>query len=68
VDFDLPFLKSTFLPNGGFSERPGAVKGANLGAYRIPSETGSSHPICSQELSLGNVACRGSSIIHTMPL
>jgi len=28
ADFALPFLKSTFLPSGGFAERPGAVKGA----------------------------------------
>jgi hypothetical protein len=28
VDFDLPFLKSTFLPSGGFAERHGAVRGA----------------------------------------
>jgi len=32
ADFDLLFLKSTFLPSGGFAERPGAVKGAFFAA------------------------------------
>ena len=34
VGFDLPSLKSTFLPGGGFAERPGAVKGAFFAAER----------------------------------
>jgi hypothetical protein len=36
VDFDLRFLKSTFLPSGGFAERPGAVKGAFCAAGANP--------------------------------
>jgi hypothetical protein len=32
----LPFLESTFLPSGGFSERPGAVKGAFCAAGADP--------------------------------
>ena len=33
-DFAFAFLNSTFLPSGGFSERPGAVKGAFGAAER----------------------------------
>jgi hypothetical protein len=32
----LPSLKSTFLPSGGFAERPGAVKGAFCAAAANP--------------------------------
>jgi len=36
VDFDLPCLKSTLLPSGGFAERPGAVKGTFFAASAKP--------------------------------
>jgi len=35
-DFAFAFLNFTFLPSGGFSERPGAVKGAHCAAAANP--------------------------------
>jgi hypothetical protein len=45
--FDLAFLKSTFLPSGGFAERHGAVKGAFFaaGAEALTARTAATIPL-----------------------